>query len=122
MVRLLIEDVTLTKTDQITAQIRFKGGATRTLTLPRPLGAWKERTTSPDVIRQIDQLLDTCTDAEIAVQLNRQGCRSGMKLELTADIVARLQRQYGLKPRYDRLKERGLIQSVRWPPNLELPG
>ena len=108
MVRLLVEDVTLTKTDQITAQIRFKGGATRTLTLPRPLGAWKERTTSPDVIRQIDQLLDTCTDAEIAAQLNRQGCRSGMKLELTADIVARLQRQYRLKPRYDRLKERGL--------------
>ena len=108
MVRLLIEDVTLTKNDEIRAQIRFKGGACRTLTLPRPLGAWKERTTSPDVIRQIDQLLDTCTEAQVAAELNRCGCRSGMKLVFTLKIVARLRRKYGLKPRYDRLRERGL--------------
>ena len=108
MARLLIEDVTLTKNDEIRAQIRFKGGATRTLTLVRPLSAWKERTTSSDVIRQIDQLLDTCTDAEIATELNRQGLRSGMKLSFTPDIVDRLRREYGLKCRYDRLREKGL--------------
>ena len=108
MVRLLIEDATLTKGDAIRVQIRFKGGATRTLTLRRPLGAWKERTTSPDVIRQIDQLLDTHTDAAIAAELNRRGCQSGMKLEFTPKIVARLRRKYGLKSRYDRLRESGL--------------
>jgi len=85
MVRLLVEDATLIRADQITVQIRFKGGATRTLTLPVPLSAWKERTTSPDVIRQIDQLLDTDTDAGIAAELNRRGCRSGMKLKFTKD-------------------------------------
>ncbi len=37
MVRLLIEDVTLIKKDDITAHIRFRGGATRTLTLPKPI-------------------------------------------------------------------------------------
>ncbi|MEE8307529.1 MAG: recombinase family protein, partial [Gammaproteobacteria bacterium] len=37
MVRLLIEDVTLIKAKKITAHIRFKGGATRTLVVPRPL-------------------------------------------------------------------------------------
>ena len=108
MVRLLIEDATLTKSDEIRVQIRFKGGATRTLTLPRPLGAWKERTTSPDVIRQIDQVLDTHTDATIAAELNRRGCQSGMKLQFTPQIVSRLRRKYGLKCRYDRLRERGL--------------
>jgi hypothetical protein len=37
MLRLLIEDVTLVKTDVITAHVRLRGGATRTLVLPRPL-------------------------------------------------------------------------------------
>jgi len=109
IVRLLIEDVTLIKTERITAQIRFKGGTTRTLTLPRPLGAWKERTTDPEVIRQIDLLLDDGTDAWIAEELNRRGCRSGMKQEFTRKIVARLRRKYGLRTRYVRLRERGLL-------------
>ncbi len=34
MVRLLLEDVTLRKDEIITAQVRFKGGATQTITLP----------------------------------------------------------------------------------------
>ena len=38
-VRLVIEDVTVHKADQIVAHIRFKGGATQTITvaLPPPL-------------------------------------------------------------------------------------
>jgi DNA invertase Pin-like site-specific DNA recombinase len=108
IVRLLIEDVTLIKAGgKTTVNIRFKGGTTRTLTLPVPLSAWEERTTRPEVIRQIDQLLDTCTDAGVAAELNRRKCRSGMKLEFTRKIVARLRRDYGLKCRYDRLRERG---------------
>ena len=39
MLALLIEDVTLLKQRQITAAVRFRGGATTTLTLPRPLTA-----------------------------------------------------------------------------------
>jgi len=108
MVRLLIEDVTLTKAEQIIAQIRFKGGATRTLTLPRPLGAWKERTTKPDVIRQIDQLLEAGNDDEVAAEMNRRGCRTGMKQPFTRDSVQRIRLHYGLKSRYDRLRESGL--------------
>jgi len=38
-VRLLVEDVTLIKTDVVTAHVRLRGGATRTLTLPIPLPA-----------------------------------------------------------------------------------
>ena len=36
MVRLLLEDVTLIKADEVIAQIRFRGGATHTLRLPLP--------------------------------------------------------------------------------------
>lgn len=112
IVRLLIEDVTLIKAREITVNIRFKGGSTRTLTLPVPLGAWEERTTRPEVIRQIDQLLDTYTDAGVADELNRRGCRSGMKLEFTQRIVGKLRRNYGLKCRHDRLREKGLRTAV----------
>jgi hypothetical protein len=108
MVRLLIEDVTLTRNDKIQAQIRFKGGATRTLALPVPLVAWKEWATNPDVIRQIDQLLDTCTNEEIAAHLNKHGYHSGMHLEFNGSIISRLEREYALKPRRDRLREQGL--------------
>lgn len=109
IVRLLIEDVTLIKAEQITAGIRFKGGATRTLHLPVPLCAWKQRTTSPEVIRQIDPLLDTCTEAQVADELNRRGYRSGTKQQFTPRIVGKLRRAYGLKAHYDRLRERGLL-------------
>ena len=112
MVRLLIEDVTLTKAEQITVQIRFKGGASRSLGVPVPLSAWEERTTSPEVVRQIDQLLETCTDPHIAAELNRRGCRSGMKREFTAKIVANLRRKYGLKCQYDRLRARGMLTAA----------
>lgn len=108
MVRLLIEDVTLTKNDVIRVQIRFKGGATKELTVPRPFGAWKDRMTNPDVVRQIDQLLEEGTDACIAGELNRQGFRSGMKQAFTPAIVAKIRRKYKLRPRYDRLRRHGL--------------
>ena len=39
MVRLLLEDVTLSRSEEITLHIRFKGGATKTLKLPLPLNA-----------------------------------------------------------------------------------
>jgi len=107
MVRLLIEDVTLTKNETIRVQIRFKGGATRTLEIAKPLRAWDIQRTAPDVIRQIDQLLDTHTEAEVAVELNRRGLRSGMKLLFTTGRVAKLRRTYGLKHRFDRLRARG---------------
>jgi len=107
IVRLLIEDVTLIKADKVTVNIRFKGGTTRTLTLPIPLNAWQVRTTPPEVIRQMDQLLDSSKDAGVAAELNRQGCLSGMKHPFTPSNVAKLRRKYGLKCRYDRLREKG---------------
>lgn len=44
LIRMLIEDVTLLKSTEITAHVRFQGGAVRARTLPRPLpDAWVHR-------------------------------------------------------------------------------
>ena len=71
MVRLLMDDVTLIKAaDGLTAHVRFRGGATTTLTLARALNAWQLRETSAEIVALIDQLLDTsrgpghCDDPE----------------------------------------------------------
>ncbi len=45
------------------AAVRYRGGATMTLTLPRPLTAQQLRATHPDVREQTNALLDDYTDA-----------------------------------------------------------
>ena len=77
MLALLVEDVTLLKQRQVTAAVRFRGGATTTLTLPRPLTAQQLRATHEDVRQQIDALLDEYTDAQVAHHLNERGLRTG---------------------------------------------
>ena len=77
MLALLVEDITLLKQRQITVAVRFRGGATTTLTVPRPLTAQQLRVTHEDVRQQIDALLDEYTDAQVAHQLNERGLRTG---------------------------------------------
>jgi DNA invertase Pin-like site-specific DNA recombinase len=109
MVRLLIEDVTLTQAKQITAQIRFRGGATQTLTLPLPLGWGAARKTSPAVLAAIDRLLADHTEGQIAPELDRQGLRAAGGVPFTIRLVGSLRRSYRLKSRYDRLREAGML-------------
>jgi DNA invertase Pin-like site-specific DNA recombinase len=109
MVRLLIEDVTLIKGTQITAHVRFRGGATTTLTLPRALNAWQMRQTSAEVVAEIDHLLDKYTDAPIAAILNKRGYRSGMGKAFQRLTVRVIRLAYGLRSRYDRLRAAGML-------------
>ncbi len=109
LVRLLLEDVTLIKKGEITAQVRFKGGISKTLTVPLALNAWQQRTTSPDVVKQIDRLLDHNTYPQIASLLNDCGLRSGEGKTFTARIVARVRSRHGLTSRYDRLRKAGML-------------
>ena len=108
MIRLLIEDVTLIRNDHITAHVRFKGGATQTLTLPISLSARDLFTTPAALVREIDSLLDFHTCGEIAVILNQRGIRSPRELPFHKALVWRIQVDQGLKSRYDRLREKGL--------------
>ena len=109
MVRLLIEDITLNRDQQITAHVRLKGGQTQTLTLPIPLRCWEARKVHPDTVKLIDQLLEDHTDAETAHLLNQAGRRSGTGQPFSSAIVAHLRRDYKLPSHRDRLRARGLL-------------
>jgi hypothetical protein len=109
MVRLLLEDVTLTKGDAIAVGLRFRGGATQSLTLLVAQPAWQLRQTSAEVVAEIDALLDEHTEGQIAAILNERGCVSGEGKAFHAILVQRLRRDYGLKSRYDRLRDAGML-------------
>lgn len=109
MIRLLIEDATLLRGERITLHLRFRGGADHTLVLSKPLCAWELRMTSPEVVTEIDRLLNEHTYGGIAAVLNDRGMRSGTDQPFTARYIARIQMRYGLKPRYDRLRALGML-------------
>ncbi len=110
MVRLLLDDVTLIKeADSLTAHVRFRGGATRSLRLPLALAAWQQRQTSPAVVAEIDRLIEACTDGEIATRLNAEGYLSGAGRPFYGTLVARLRHDYHLRSRYDRLRDHGWL-------------
>ena len=109
MIRLLIDDVTLLRDQQITAHVRLKGGQTHTLTMPLPLSAAQLRHTSPELIEQIDRLLEDHTEGETAHILNQRGERSFEDKPFTATIVQRLRTTHGLATRHERLHARGML-------------
>jgi DNA invertase Pin-like site-specific DNA recombinase len=109
MVRLLLEDVTLTRGEQLSVNIRFKGGATKILILPVQLSAFMARKTRPEIVEEVDRLLDKYHDIEIAETLNKRGIQTGNALLFTAVAVGRIRRTYQLKDRCTRLREKGMI-------------
>ena len=110
MVRLLMDDVTLIKAaDGLTAHVRFRGGATTTLTLARALNAWQLRETSAEIVSLIDQLLESHTDKDIATLLNARGYVSGKGQRFHRRIVLKIRRSHGLRSRYTRLRDRGML-------------
>ncbi len=109
MVRLLIEDVTLIKGSEVTAHVRFKGGATETLSLPLMAPAWKLRQTSPAVVAEIDKLLDHHSEDEIAELLNQRGFVSGTGEAFHCSMVRRIRSNYKLTTRYERLRLTGML-------------
>lgn len=104
MVRLILEDVTLLRGEQITVQVRFKGGANRTL----QVSPFDLRSTDPEVVTEIDRLLSQHTRGEIAAILNERGLRPADGTSFTTKRVAMIERYHHLKSRYERLREAGL--------------
>jgi DNA invertase Pin-like site-specific DNA recombinase len=109
MVRLLIEDVTLLRTDAVVAHVRFRGGAARTLTLPLPLAAADLRRTDPAIVAEIDVLLEEHTDAQVAAILEERGIRPSVSTRFSAGIVVHLRAKHGLVDHRTRLQRRGLL-------------
>ena len=109
MVHLILDDVTLIRGEQITAHIRFKGGASRTLQLPQPLPVWQLRKTEADVVRLVDRLLDTHTDAQVAEELNTRGFRGFGDTLFTQHAILHIRTTYHLADRSSRLRTQGLL-------------
>ena len=109
MLALLLEDVTLIKQREITAAVRFRGGATTTLTLPRPLTAQQQRVTHIEVRHDIDRLLDEYTDAQVAHVLNERGLRTGAGEAFDPNRVRWVRCSARLKSLKQRLLETGML-------------
>jgi hypothetical protein len=109
MARLLLEDVTLRREQEVIVQVRFKGGATRELRLPLPKPSWALRRTNSEVVAAIDQLLGDHTTTEVAQRLNQREWRSGWGCLFTQRMVIRLAKDYHLATRDARLRARGLL-------------
>ena len=108
MARLLIDDVTLTKSTW-SLGVRLRGGATRRLIWTPDSRAYEIRRTSDEVVAEIDRLLDDHTDREIASILNARGCRTGHGLAFTPHLVTLTRHNRSLRSRYERLRVRGLL-------------
>ena len=109
ILRLLIEDVTLINGDMIQAHVRLRGGATRSLTLAKPLPIAQIRKTKPDVVAEIDRLLDQYCDREVADVLNRQGRRTWQGQPFSLKKIAHIRQAFNLTCRFKRLRARGLL-------------
>lgn len=106
LLRLLVEDVTLVKREQLSIHIRFPGGATKTLELPLPRRA---TVTQPGVVAEVDRLLDEHSYESIAAILTSRGFSSGYGKPFRGRMIARIMTEYHLKSRFDRLRERGML-------------
>jgi hypothetical protein len=109
MIRLLIEDITLRKGEQIQLDVRFRGGMSKMLMLPRPLSYCESHKQNPAMIAEMDRLLDDYNYADVARILNEKGFKTGDGLPLTSIAVGYVRKAYGLKTRFDRLRERGML-------------
>jgi hypothetical protein len=115
----IIEDATLIKipAEGITKiHVRFNGGRTETLTTRNPKSSAQQIKTRPEVVRLVDQLLDHHVYSEIAVILNERGIRPGASARpgraadrFSPKHVAYLMHAYGLRSRYDRLRQCGML-------------
>jgi DNA invertase Pin-like site-specific DNA recombinase len=109
ILRLLVEDVTLIKAEVITAHIRLCGGATRSLRLDRPLPIAQIRKFKPELVAEVNRLLDQHCDREIADILNQRGCRTWKEEPFNLKKIAFIRTAYKLPSRYERLRRLGML-------------
>ena len=114
----IIEDVTLIK---LPARRNDKDpcplhGRQETLTTLNPKSSAQQVKTQPKVVELVDKLLDDHIYSEIAEILNQKGIRPDdsarpgqADVRFTDLRVAYLVNQYGLRSRYDRLRDRAML-------------
>lgn len=109
MLGLLIEDVTLVDGDPVAAHVRFRGGKTTSLSVPRRRLPRQVLKVAPEVIQAVDRLLESHPEGEVLVRLNALGHRSWQGHPFTINRLAMLCRRAGLKSRFERLRAQGFL-------------
>jgi DNA invertase Pin-like site-specific DNA recombinase len=109
MLGLLIEDVTLVYGDPMALHVRFRGGLTTSLSIPRPRPPARASRVPPEVIQVLDQVLESCSDREAAVRLNALGYRTWLGQPFTTKRVTGLRQKAGLTTRFERLRAQGFL-------------
>jgi len=110
MLRLLIEDVTLTKKDrEITIHVRFRGGDSRTIVIPAPLLIWQSRAAKPEVLAEINRLLEEHHEHEVAAILNERNVKSPSGKPFSVVIIKSTCRLHGIKTHRQRLRDTGML-------------
>lgn len=113
ILRLLIEDTTLINAGEtIQVHVRLRGGATRSLTVAKPLPIAQIRKTKPDIVAEIDKLLDQYCDREVAEVLNGRGRRTWQNEPFNLKKIAHIRQAFNLKCRYSRLRAKGLLTAT----------
>lgn len=109
MLRLLIEDVTLVKKQNIKIRIRWKAGATTSLERPLPLSAPDLVRTPAETVELIRAIATEQTDAQIARTLNTRFLRTGRKHAFTRLIVRHIRNAYGIRSYVQHLRSHGWL-------------
>ena len=126
----IIEDATLIKipAEGITKiHVRFKGGRSETLMTINPKASAQQIKTPQEIVELVDALLDDHVYSEIATILNQRGFRPGASARpgratdrFSAKHVAYLMHTYGLRSRYDRLRQRGMLNKKEMADRLDV--
>ena len=109
MLALLIEDVTLVAGPSIAVHVRWRGGRTQSLCVDKPRPIAQIRKTAPDVVKLIDELLETSTDTQVAARLNELGYRNWRGESFSPKKVIVVRNAYKLRSRFERLRQRGML-------------
>ena len=110
ILRLLIEDVTFVRDEEvIRMSVRWKGGTTRVIERPRPLGAPNLRRTPPEIIEEVRALAAERTDGQIAHTLNQRWRRTGTGQAFTRVRVHFVRYTYDIKSYAEHLQQAGWL-------------
>jgi len=69
----------------------------------------RARKTKPEVVAEIDKLLDQYCDREVAEILNQQGRRTWQNTPFNLKKIAHIRQAFNLQCRYNRLRAQGLL-------------
>lgn len=119
MLALLVADVTLLRepTRDISIQVRYKTGVTKTLVIEGKWQQWYLRRTPVDTMATLNELLDRYTDSQTAEHLNSMGLQPFAGGAFARITVCNLRKDNRLLSHDMRLRARGMLSVLQMAAN-----